>query len=107
MNRTLAIFDFDYAHGISVGTASACAASVDYVHNWQNSGNSLLLDCRCFCNLQEAIDIIERRVIPSDSDAEFATFCGEVFFAIIIDAIVYSYNNVLISGNSLFWWNRR
>lgn len=100
MNRTLVIFDFDYLHGASISTSSTCATSFVHIYNWLNSGNSLLMDCRCFCNIQEAIDIIERRVIPSDSEAGSATFCGETFFAIIIGIIAYLHNQALISDIS-------
>lgn len=102
MYSTLVRFDFDYLHGTSVCTSSTCMASVAYIHSSQNSSNVIPMDCYCFCNLQEAIDLIERRVIPADSDADFTTFCGGTFFAAIIGAIVCTYNNVLISDNSLF-----
>lgn len=102
MYGTFVIFDFDYLHGTSMVTSSTCITSVAYIHNWKNNSNFILIDCRCFCNLQEAIDIIERRVIPSDSDADFTTSCGEMSFSSIIGVVVYTYNKVLISDNSLF-----
>lgn len=101
MYGTFVIFDFDYLHGTSMGLSLTCITSVFYIHNWQDVGNFILIDCRYFCNLQEAIDIIERRVIPSDTDADFTTFCGETSFFFIIGVVVYAYNKVLISSNSL------
>lgn len=102
MNKTLVAFSFDYLHGTSAGAASACATSAVCLYGRQGSGNSLVMDCRCFCNLQEAIDIIERRVIPTDSDADFATPRGAVACAAAAGAAVCFCVYDIFGGNSLF-----
>lgn len=100
MDKTLAIFDFDYLYGTCVSATPACAASVSHAHKWTIGGNSFKMDCRFFCTRQEAIDIIERRIIPSDADAVFAMLCGEVTLAAIIGMSVF-YDQAMISDNSL------
>lgn len=102
MDTTFVVFDFDYLHGKSASIMSTCATSVGHIHNWLSSGNSLMMDCRCFCNVQEAIDIIERRVIPSDSYEVLTQFCGAAIFSAITGITVCLHYPASISDNSLF-----
>lgn len=100
MNKALVIT----LSGTQVSSSFACVTSVVDIHQWLYNGNSLMMDCCCFCILQEAIDIIERRIIPSDSNADFSCICFVVLPAAIVDVMLYRYNyrQMLFSGNSLY-----
>lgn len=105
MKKAVITFDFDYLY------ASTCRASVICVSSFSSgrvislynrcSDNTFVMDCRFFCDRQEAIDIIERRVIPSDSEADFLMPCGEIAPAAIICKTICLPEQAYVSDNSL------
>lgn len=84
MKETLATPCFDDRRGAAAATAPVVMAGVCPAHDWTRGSNSVKMDCCCFCIRQEAIDLIERRVIPADADAAGVTECGAVSPAAVI-----------------------
>lgn len=102
MKKLLATCDFDCLCGLSINTTSVYAASVGRKHSGTAYSNSFRMDSRIFCIRQKAIDLIERRVIPADSDTVCAAICGAIWCAVLAGATVFYFRyGAMISDNSL------